>query len=315
VQRIARAPAAAGVLILAAALLGGCAAPQVSALIERPPESLPPRAELTETPFFAQEQYQCGPASLATALTHAGVATTPEALKSEVYVPAREGSLQSEMLAATRRKGYVAYRIEPKLEALLREVASGTPVIVLQNNSLPIAPLWHYAVAIGYDLPSQEVVLRSGVTERLVLSMSTFERTWARSEYWAMVAVPPQRVPETAEPDSFFGAVLALERVSAAAGRQGYASAIARWPDHLLARIALGNAEYKAGDLAAAEAAFREATRRHPQAADAWNNLAQTLLELGRRQDALEAAERAVNIGGPRLAQYRATLQAVTTTR
>jgi tetratricopeptide (TPR) repeat protein len=315
VQRIARAPAAAGVLILAAALLGGCAAPQVSALIERPPESLPPRAELTETPFFAQEQYQCGPASLATALTHAGTATTPEALKSEVYVPAREGSLQSEMLAATRRKGYVAYRIEPKLEALLREVASGTPVIVLQNNSLPIAPLWHYAVAIGYDLPSQEIVLRSGVTERLVLSMSTFERTWARSEYWAMVAVPPQRVPETAEPDSFFGAVLALERVSAAAGRQGYASAIARWPDHLFTRIALGNAEYKAGDLAAAEAAFREATRRYPQAADAWNNLAQTLLELGRRQDALEAAERAVNLGGPRLAQYRATLQAVTTTR
>ncbi len=312
---VVRPPAAAGVLVLALALLGGCATPQLSALIEQTPTTLPPRVELTETPFFAQEQYQCGPASLATALTHAGVATTPEALKSEVYVPAREGSLQPEMLAATRRKGYVAYRIEPKLETLLREVASGTPVIVLQNNSLPIAPLWHYAVAIGYDLPGREIVLRSGVTERLVMSLSTFERTWARSGYWAMVAVPPQRVPDTAEPDSFFGAVVALERVSRAAGRQGYASALARWPDHLLARIALGNAEYRAGDLGAAEVAFREATRRHPQAADAWNNLAQTLFELGRRQDALDAAQRAVSLGGPRSDQYRATLQAIATAR
>jgi len=300
--------------VLAAALMGGCATPQVSALLERVPESLPPRAELTATPFFAQEQYQCGPASLATALTHAGTATSPEALKSEVYIPAREGSLQPEMLAATRRKGHVAYRIAPSLEALLREVASGTPVIVLQNLSLPIAPLWHYAVVIGYDLPRREILLRSGITERLAMSMSTFERTWARGGHWAMAAVPPQRVPETADPDSFFGAVLALERVSASAGRQGYASALARWPDHLLTRIALGNAEYRVGNLNAAEAAFREATRRHPQAADAWNNLAQTLLELGRRRDALEAAERAVNLGGPRLAQYRATLDAVSTT-
>ena len=314
-RRVARPLATAGVFVLASALLSGCATPQVSALIERAPASLPPRAELTETPFFAQEQYQCGPAALATALTHAGTATTPEALKSEVYVPAREGSLQPEMLATTRRKGYVAYRIAPKLEALLREVASGTPVIVLQNNSLPIAPLWHYAVVIGYDLPNQEIVLRSGVTERLAMSMSTFERTWARSGYWAMVAVPPQRVPETADPESFVGAVLALERVSETGGRQGYASALARWPDHLLARIALGNAEYRSGDLRAAEAAFREAARRHPESADAWNNLAQTLLELGRRQDAFEAAQRAVHLGGPRLAQYRATLQAIATTR
>jgi Flp pilus assembly protein TadD len=51
-------------------------------------------------------------------------------------------------------------------------------------------------------------------------------------------------------------------------------------------------------------------TARHPASADAWNNLAQTLLELGRRDDAREAARRAVALGGPRVRTYRETLQA-----
>lgn len=66
---------------------------------------------------------------------------------------------------------------------------------------------------------------------------------------------------------------------------------------------------------AGAEAAYREATIRHPGAADAWNNLAQALLELGRGDEALVAAQRAVDIGGPRLAQYRATLKAASEAR
>lgn len=68
-------------------------------------------------------------------------------------------------------------------------------------------------------------------------------------------------------------------------------------------------------DLAGSEAAYREAIRRHPGAADAWNNLAQTLHELRQHDEAPAAAQRAVDIGGPRLAQYRATLQAITEAR
>ena len=85
--------------------LTGCATPQVAALLARPPATLPARVELTGVPFHPQEEYQCGPAALATVLVHAGVATTPDALVPEVYLPARGGSLQAEMLAAARRHG------------------------------------------------------------------------------------------------------------------------------------------------------------------------------------------------------------------
>ncbi|MBI3044190.1 MAG: PA2778 family cysteine peptidase [Betaproteobacteria bacterium] len=308
-------PAAAGVLISASLLLAGCATPQFTDLLERRPSELPERVEIDSVPFYPQELYQCGPAALATTLVHAGVATSPDALVQQVYLPGREGSLQAEMLAAARRHGLVPYRLEARLEHVLRELAAGRPVIVFQNLSFAFAPLWHYAVAVGYDLSREEIVLRSGTTRRLVMTLSNFERTWARAEYWAMTALPPPQLPATATEDRYVASVVALERVAPEAASRAYATALRRWPDSLLARIGQGNAAYAMRDLHDAETAYREAVRRHPGAADAWNNLAQTLLERQRREEALAAAQRAVAIGGPRLAQYRATLKAITDSR
>jgi len=309
-------PASAGVLFCAALLaVAGCATPQVAALRARGAENLPERIELTRVPFFPQDEYQCGPAALATVLTYAGSTATPEALASQVYLPDRKGSLQAEMLAATRRHGRVAYRLAAQLEDVLREVADGAPVIVLQNLALDFAPLWHYAVVVGYDLPRAEIILRSGTTSRVVMELGAFERTWARGEHWAMLALAPGRLPATASEDRYVAAVAALERVDPGAARRAYTVAIERWPGNLAARIGQGNAAYALRDLAGAEAAYREAIRRHPGAADAWNNLAQTLHELRRHDEALAAAHRAVDLGGPRIAQYRATLQAIAEAR
>ena len=307
-----RAPASAGALLCAVlAGLAGCAPPQFAALHASPSAGLPARVELDRVPFFPQDEYQCGPAALATALVHASVATTPEALVTQVYLPGREGSLQAEMLAAARRHGRVAYRLAPRLEDVLLEVADGAPVIVLQNLALEFSPFWHYAVVIGYDLPREEIILRSGTTRRAVVTLATFERTWARGEHWAMLALGPERLPRTVSEDRYVVAVAALERVAPAAARRAYTTALERWPGNLTARIGQGNAAYALRDLPGAEAAYREATRLHPQAADAWNNLAQALLELRQLDEALAAAQRAVGIGGPRLAQYQATLRAI----
>lgn len=300
----------AGVLVLAA-LLAGCATPHTAALRSERPIGLPNRVELVDVPFFPQEIHHCGPAALATVLASAGVEATPEALAAQVYMPGREGALQIEMLAAVRRNGLVAYPLAPQLEGALREVAAGTPVVVLQNLSFDFAPTWHYAVIVGYDLEREEIVLRSGGTRRLVMSLADFERTWARSNYWATLALSPARLPATASEAVFVEAARALERSSIPAARSAYATALARWPQNLVARIGLGNTAYAMKDLAAAERAYRLATTDHPDAADAWNNLAQTLADLERRSEAAEAAERAVALGGSRKALYEATLQGI----
>ena len=288
----------AGVFLLS---LGACATPpQTRLMLGSPPASLPRHAELTGVPYFAQDAFQCGPASLAMSLNAAGIAVTPETLKPELYLPDRHGSLQVEMLAATRRQGATAYQLAPELNDMLREIAAGTPVVVLQNLAFAWYPVWHYAVAIGYDLDRAEIILRSGPEQRQVLPMRTFEYTWARSGYWAMVALPPGKIPVTAEATSFIAAVSALEKTGEPEQVQStYIAALERWPGNLSAQIGVGNTAYRMHDLAKAETAFRQAAHDHPDSVAAFNNLAQTLADQARYEDALAAARRAVSLGGP----------------
>lgn len=266
-------------------LLIGCAARGVREVTLN--EQLPKRVELTSTPFFPQELYQCGPAALATALNAANIQVTPEQLTPEVYIPSRRGSLQIEMLAATRRHGAIAIPIPPKLESLLQEVAVGNVVVVMQNLGLSWAPSWHYAVVIGYDLDQELIWLRSGTFKRFEMTLSAFQRTWARSEYWAFTVLPPGKLTASVSADNVAKALVAYEKnAPLSAKRIAYQSAVNRWPENLVLLMGLGNSAYTGGDLPDAANAFRQAIKAHPTAAAAYNNLANVLLA---QKDATQA--------------------------
>lgn len=281
-----------------------------AALLEPAHRPAVTRAELADVPFFPQQDYQCGPAALAMVLAADGVPVSAEALVPQVYLPARAGALQAEMLATARRHGRLAVVLPPRLDALLAEVAAGRPVIVLQNLSLPLLPRWHYAVVIGYDVGQQQVLLHSGTTRRLVLPLPVFERTWARSGHWAMVATAPARLPVAPDANALLAAASALERIDPRAAGPAYRALTQRDPGAYGAWFGLGNASHAVGELEEAQRAFARATTIDPQAADAWNNLALTELALGRTAQAVRSAQRAVAIGGPRAARYRQTLEA-----
>jgi tetratricopeptide (TPR) repeat protein len=136
------------------------------------------------------------------------------------------------------------------------------------------------------------------------ISFAAFENTWARTQHWAMVAVAPGRLPVTAEADRHALAAAALERVHPGAALAAYETGLQAWPAHRTSLLGAGNAAYAMGQLERAAAAYRLATDRHPDFADAWNNLAQVLLELGQAGQARQAIERAVALGGPRRADY-----------
>lgn len=297
-------PVLTGVLVWVMLLLGGCATPQVATLEARWPDELPARVELARVPFFPQEEFECGPAALAMVAQAAGVTVSPEALVDQVYLPGRQGSLQPEMLAATRRQGLLAYPLKPSIEAVLREVAAGNPVLVFQNLAFPIYPVWHYAVVMGYDRERHVLLLHSGVTARMEISLVAFERTWARGQYWAMLALPPGQLPATAEPRAYTAAAATLERTDAGGAQRAFAAALQRWPNERAALLGAGNSAYALGQREAAARAYRQTVTRHPDFADGWNNLAQVLMELGRRVEASQAIARAVALGGARLPDY-----------
>jgi Tfp pilus assembly protein PilF len=141
------------------------------------------------------------------------------------------------------------------------------------------------------------------------MPLTTFERTWARADHWAMLALPPQRLPATAQADSYVASVVALERLQPAAAQTAYATALKAWPSHRVALLGAGNSAYTLGQKDAAAQAYRAAVQAYPQDGDAWNNLAQVLMEQGQYAKALQAVQRAVALGGSRVAQYRALEQ------
>lgn len=291
----------AGVLLVVA-VLSGCTAmvPQTMALRDAWPAQVPARVELDTVPFHPQLEYQCGPAALATTLNHAGVAVTPADLIQWVYLPARQGSLQVEMQAAPRRYGSVSYPLAPRFDDLLREVAAGNPVLVLQDNGLGPFSVWHYAVVAGFDYAAGELLLRSGVTRRRAVPFTVFEYTWKKSGYWALVTLAPDRIPATATESNYLEAVVAMARVAEpSAVIVAYTTFLERWPENLVASIALANEHYGQGAFEAAEAVLRQAAVHHPDSVVVLNNLAQTVSDQGRSDEALAIIERTDGVESP----------------
>jgi hypothetical protein len=275
-----------------ASLLAGCAASP--ALREGLPPSAPRSIELGATPFFPQEDYQCGPAALAALLVASGVEVTPDALAPQVFIPGREGSLSLELVAATRRHGRLPWVLDTIADEMVSELEAGRPVLLLQNLGVPQVPIWHYAVLIGYDADRNVAILRSGETERLEMKWQRFARAWHQGGRFAMTVLHPEEIPAQAGPARFIDAAAGLEAAGQRrAARTAYESAISRWPDEPLAWLGLGNVALAEGDRAAAADAYLRAILLAPDDAAARNNLAELLLDAGCLEESRRQAERA----------------------
>lgn len=272
-------------------------------------DDLPRRVELAQTPFHPQTAHHCGPASLAMLLNAAGVAASPDDVADLTYLPGRAGSLAVELLATPRRYQLLGYKVAPELPALLREVAAGRPVLVLQNLGLSWLPRWHFAVLIGYDLDHNQVVLRSGTERRQTMALHTFEHTWQRGDRWAMLVLAPDEVPAVAREVDYLNAALGLEQVGelAEAGK-AYTVATELWPNSVSAWMALGNNRYSAGDADGAATAYRRVIALNNAYAPAYNNLAQVMAEAGRLAEAEQLIRQALVHSDGHEKTYRKTL-------
>lgn len=310
--RVRVRPAAGLAAILLPAVLAGCTG--VAQLSDVLPQGMPARVELADTPFFPQQDHQCGPAALATVLAASGIQASPDELTREIYLPARHGTLQAELLGGIRRRGLLAYVMPDQGSAPLDEVAAGHPVLVLLNLGIKAYPIWHYAVVVGFDRSRDEVILRSGRTARATMSWWRFEGSWDRAGNWAVVVLEPGAMP---------AAPVALSYVSACAGLEAagqlapagtcYDAASRRWPDDALAQLGRGNVAYAQRKLAAAVTAYRHAVTLAPTNGIARNNFAQALRDAGCRDAALSQVQRALKLlaGTPLEQDVRATQRAI----
>lgn len=257
-------------------LLGACGLAPVR--IDAPAEAV----ELRDVPFFPQTEHHCGPAALATLLGAQGIGVTPEQLTPLIYVPEREGSLQAEVIAATRRFDRLPLRLPPRPEPLIAALHAGQPVLLLQNLGLRRWPAWHYAVLVGYEPQAGDFVLRSGTEQRQVMGAHRFLAAWEQADHWAIVAADPDGVPDFATEQDWLAAAAPFESLGRTPiAERAYRAAVARWPASVLGWQGLANARYATKDLAGAEDALRRAVALDPASVPSRNNLANVLLERG----------------------------------
>lgn len=299
-------------LLAVLVLASGCATAQQTRDLLDDPGALPRKANVADVPFFPQEKYYCGPAATAMTLAWSGLPVTQEQMAEQVYTPGREGTLQPDVIAAMRRNGRLAIPVDT-LRELLGEIAAGRPVLVFQNLGLDFYPQWHFAVAIGYDLDDGDLIMHTGPFDNRPVALRTFEHTWRRGGYWALVVLKPGEMPVAAEEMEVVRAAAGLERVERYSDAAvAYEAIIERWPRSFPAWMGLGNVRYATKDLTGAEEAWRGAIAADPEhSAPAWNNLAYALQALGRHWEAIEAAENAVKLGSAGDPNYQATLDEI----
>jgi len=296
--------------VLAAAFLivsAGCAG---RACYRVPDEAVGPDAvHVPGVVAFGQEDGRCGPAALASMLTWSGLDIRPSDLEAMTWDPDAGGSLQASLVAAARRHGRIAYEIHG-IKRLEEELAAGFPVLVLLNQGLSWWPAYHYAVVASLDTKNGFVVLASGEPCLEQFPFSLFRRMWDRADNWGLLVIDPAsgRLPASVSPDRWVEAVYGMERAQQhEAARAGYAEALKRWPEHPGALMGKANTLYALGKVCAAADTLAFAASVHPESAPILNNLAHVRLLMGNPSAALEAADRAVAIGGAHADAYRET--------
>jgi tetratricopeptide (TPR) repeat protein len=211
-----------------------------------------------------------------------GINISPDQLRGKLYIPGKEGAVTTEMIAQARKFGLLVYPLDPDFINLLAEINAGNPVLVMQNLGFNWLPMWHFSVAIAYDLNAQKISLRSGDEVKHDVDFSLFLKTWQRANSWAIVIVPPENLPKTATALGVTKAATQLEQVGEIeTAFNVYNAALKKWPENNIANFGAGNAAFALGYYDQAEAFFSDFLKFHPDSAIAWNNLSYRLDELG----------------------------------
>ncbi len=165
------------VLIL---ILSGCATTGGRSVEQRGPSPV-----IQNVPFFPQEDYQCGPASLASVLNYRGLAVTPDEVARAIYSKSARGTLNIDMALYAQSLGLEASQYKGGLDDLRQKIASDQPLIVLVDYGFSVLQVNHFMVVIGYG--SEGVVVNSGRDEKKFIPMEDFLKSWEKTKYWTLL--------------------------------------------------------------------------------------------------------------------------------
>ena len=148
-----------------------------------------PARVIDGVPFFPQEEYQCGPASLAGVLNFYGWKVSPAEIAAEIFSRQARGTLDMDMVFYARKKGLRAEKYRGTFEDLQAQINSRRPLIVLIDQGFWVYQNHHFMVVVGYD--EGGIIVHSGKEERKFISRDSFSKTWQKTKFWTLRIAPP----------------------------------------------------------------------------------------------------------------------------
>ena len=141
-------------------------------------------AAVAGVPFYPQEDYQCGPASLAGVMNYWGAGATPEGIAKDIYSGSARGTLNLDMLLYPQRKGFKAAQYAGGWDDLREKIDAGYPLVVLVDYGFWVYQVNHFMVITGYD--GGHVIANSGRTAQIPIDRDSFLKSWKRTNYWTL---------------------------------------------------------------------------------------------------------------------------------
>jgi predicted double-glycine peptidase len=144
-----------------------------------------PSRRIENVPFYPQEIFQCGPASLAAVLNYWGISVSPEQIADEVYSRSAKGTLNVDLVFYAQRMGLKAGHYRGSLEDLKRKIDFGFPLVVMVDDGFWVYEQNHFMTVLGYD--GAGVVVHSGKEKGKHIPLDSFLKSWKRAGYWTLL--------------------------------------------------------------------------------------------------------------------------------
>lgn len=136
-------------------------------------------------PFFPQEEYQCGPASLAGILNFWGISASPSEIARSTYSSSAKGALGIDLAHYAREVGLSAEIRNGSWEELTKLIEAGYPILVFVDLGLLFIQANHFMVAVGYD--KDGIIVNSGKEREKKVKKRTFLRAWKKNDFWMLL--------------------------------------------------------------------------------------------------------------------------------
>lgn len=157
--------------------------------VRTPPVKEPEFTRIIENvPFYPQEMYQCGPASLAGVLNYWGMDVSPEEIAAEIYSQSAKGTLNIDMVLYVEKKGLKAHQYEGSVEDIKRNIDLSYPLVVMADYGFWVYQQNHFMVVFGYD--ENGIVVHSGRDRHKFIPLNDFLKSWKKTKSWTLLITP-----------------------------------------------------------------------------------------------------------------------------